>query len=62
MTHPIDDAVLELVRATDPEAVSRAFATRRRRELLEGDGKLFIVAADHPARGALGGNGERGEQ
>ncbi|GAB3402874.1 hypothetical protein GCM10027515_13110 [Schumannella luteola] len=42
------------LRATDPEAVSRAFATRRRRELLEGDGKLFIVAADHPARGALG--------
>ncbi|TPW73855.1 Cgl0159 family (beta/alpha)8-fold protein [Schumannella soli] len=42
------------LRATDPEAVSRAFATRRRRELLEGDGRLFIVAADHPARGALG--------
>ncbi|MCT2223187.1 class I fructose-bisphosphate aldolase [Microbacterium paraoxydans] len=28
--------------------------TRRRRELLGTDGKLFIVAADHPARGALG--------
>src|SRR5690606_18332777 len=26
---------------------------RRRRRLIQGDGRLFIVAADHPARGAL---------
>ncbi|WRH19103.1 aldolase [Microbacterium sp. JZ37] len=30
-----------------------AFAARRRRDVLRGDGRLFIVAADHPARGAL---------
>jgi DhnA family fructose-bisphosphate aldolase class Ia len=41
------------LRATDPSAISRALARRRRRELLRGDGRLFIVAADHPARGAL---------
>jgi DhnA family fructose-bisphosphate aldolase class Ia len=44
---------LRAVRATDPEAIGQALATRRRRELLGADGRLFIVAADHPARGAL---------
>ncbi|WP_136053854.1 deoxyribose-phosphate aldolase, partial [Microbacterium sp. K24] len=28
--------------------------SRRRRPLLGGDGRLFIIAADHPARGSLG--------
>ncbi|SFO90872.1 hypothetical protein SAMN05421810_101360 [Amycolatopsis arida] len=43
------------MRATDPAAVARAYAARRRRpSLLSGDGTLFLVAADHPARGALG--------
>ncbi|WP_180968900.1 Cgl0159 family (beta/alpha)8-fold protein [Microbacterium aurantiacum] len=41
-------------RATHPEAIAQAFATRRRRPLLRGDGRLFIIAADHPARGSLG--------
>lgn len=41
-------------RARNPEAIGRALAGRRRRDLLRGDGRLFIVAADHPARGALG--------
>jgi len=42
-------------RATDPGAVPTAYAGRRRREqLLAGDGTLFLVAADHPARGMLG--------
>lgn len=41
-------------RATDPGAIARAYAARRRRErLLSDTGTLFLVAADHPARGAL---------
>ena len=40
-------------RATDPEAALTALRTRRRRPLLT-DGRLFIVAADHTARGMLG--------
>lgn len=45
--------LLEL-RATDPEATARAYASRRRpAALLSQHGTLFLVAADHPARGAL---------
>ena len=44
---------LRSIRVGDPDAIAEAFATRKRRELLRGDGRLFIVAADHPARGAL---------
>src|SRR5258705_2270403 len=47
------DRVREL-RATRPEAIAEAAAARRRRPLLGADGRLMIVAADHPARGALG--------
>ncbi|AXB44390.1 Cgl0159 family (beta/alpha)8-fold protein [Amycolatopsis albispora] len=50
-------ALLRL-RATDPGAINRAYATRRRRELLSENGTLFLVAADHPARGALGVGGD----
>ncbi|WP_326569270.1 aldolase [Amycolatopsis rhabdoformis] len=47
------------VRATDPGAVKRAYAARRRRDnLLSDKGTLFLVAADHPARGALGVGGD----
>lgn len=45
---------LRTIRAEDPAAVARAHASRRRRPLLGENGRLFIVAADHPARGALG--------
>jgi len=46
-------------RATDPQAVAIAYATRRRRPTLLSDkGTLFLVAADHPARGALGVGGD----
>lgn len=45
-------ARLTEIRATDPEAVRKALAERRRRPLLE-RGSLFLVAADHPARGVL---------
>jgi hypothetical protein len=41
-------------RARRPRVIAEAAAARRRREFLLGDdGKLFIIAADHPARGAL---------
>nr|WP_246127759.1 aldolase [Amycolatopsis rhizosphaerae] len=47
------------VRANDPGAVRRAYATRKRRSrLLSEAGTLFLVAADHPARGALGVGGD----
>ncbi|MBN9612668.1 MAG: deoxyribose-phosphate aldolase, partial [Actinobacteria bacterium] len=46
-------ARLRELRAADPEAIGRALAARRRREVIRGDGRLFIVAADHPARGAV---------
>ena len=49
---------LRRLRATEPQAVAEAMATRRTRPLLAGDGRLFLVAADHPARGALGVGGD----
>jgi DhnA family fructose-bisphosphate aldolase class Ia len=44
---------LRSIRAAEPDAIPNALANRRRREVLRGDGRLLIVAADHPARGAL---------
>ena len=47
------------VRATDPGAVARAYAARRRPTgILSERGTLFLVAADHPARGALASGGD----
>ena len=46
------------VRSRDPEAIRRALAARcRRPAFLPGDGRLMLVAADHPARGALAAQG-----
>ncbi|WP_132150325.1 Cgl0159 family (beta/alpha)8-fold protein [Kribbella antiqua] len=42
------------VRVRHPERVAEAWQQRRTRELVGDDGRLLIVAADHPARGALG--------
>ena len=42
------------VRARHPEAIAEAAARRGRRPLIGDSGRLMIVAADHPARGALG--------
>ena len=53
----LDFAALRETRAANPSAVTEAFARRRRRNVIQGDGRLFIVAADHPARGALAVNG-----
>lgn len=52
-----DFARLRDLRAIDPASVGEGLATRRRRPVVRGDGRLFIVAADHPARGALGVGG-----
>ena len=49
---------LTRVRATRPEAVREAAQRRARRPLLGDTGRLMIVAADHPARGALGAGGD----
>ena len=56
-----DDRWAELlrVRVTDPGAVARAYAERRRPDrILSERGTLFLVAADHPARGALATGGD----
>jgi DhnA family fructose-bisphosphate aldolase class Ia len=49
---------LRELRATAPELVAVRAAQRRRRPLLGPDGRVMIVAADHPARGALGVRGQ----
>ncbi|MHB9857709.1 Cgl0159 family (beta/alpha)8-fold protein [Streptomyces sp. YIM S03343] len=51
MTISIPD--LPAVRARHPEAVTEAAARRARRPMIGASGRLMIVAADHPARGAL---------
>ncbi|MBA2388383.1 MAG: aldolase [Acidimicrobiia bacterium] len=42
------------VRVHEPASIAKAMAGRRRREQLTRDGALFIVAADHTARGMVG--------
>ncbi|KZX21665.1 deoxyribose-phosphate aldolase [Rathayibacter tanaceti] len=50
----LDFETLREIRTTAPETVLPRVRDRARRPLLADDGRLFIVAADHPARGALG--------
>ena len=50
-------AELRDMRARCPELIAARAAGRKRRPLLRADGRLMIVAADHPARGALGVRG-----
>ncbi|GAA2771230.1 Cgl0159 family (beta/alpha)8-fold protein [Nonomuraea dietziae] len=45
------------IRARHPERIAEAAAARRRRPLLAERDQLMIIAADHPARGALGVGG-----
>lgn len=45
---------LSRTRLEDPDAVSRAAATRRRHPGLVYGRQNFVIAADHPARGSLG--------
>ena len=48
-----DYAAVTEVRAADPGAVAKVWQARSTRPTVRGDGRLMIVAADHPARGAL---------
>lgn len=49
---------LRNTRALRPDAVAKALVERQRRPILRDDNRLFIVAADHPARGALSVGGK----
>ncbi|WP_406095888.1 deoxyribose-phosphate aldolase [Streptomyces sp. NBC_01013] len=44
-------------RARRPEAILEAAQRRSRRPMIQPSGRLMLVAADHPARGALGVRG-----
>jgi hypothetical protein len=46
-------ARLRSVRHGSPQDIAAGLAARARRPLVAGDGRLLIIAADHPARGAL---------
>lgn len=50
----LDFTRLRETRAARPGHLAEVFGGRARREVIRGDGRLFIVAADHPARGSLG--------
>ncbi|UYM06717.1 class I fructose-bisphosphate aldolase [Solicola gregarius] len=41
------------VRAREPERIGELFAARTRRARTPDDGRLMIIACDHPARGAI---------
>lgn len=59
--HLADEQWLRLLnlRATDPGAVTRGYAARKRPTgILSERGTLFLVAADHPARGSLASGGD----
>ncbi len=45
-------AKLREIRASAPHKISEVYAARRTRKVLTGE-QIFIIAADHPARGAL---------
>ena len=49
---------LNEIRTHDPQRIKRLLVARRRRELFGPDGKMMIIACDHPARGALGVGGK----
>ena len=51
MTQILD---LTEIRAREPGRIEEAWSRRSHRPLLGDDGRLLVVAADHPARGALG--------
>ncbi|WP_340378965.1 deoxyribose-phosphate aldolase [Streptomyces sp. SS7] len=55
----VDISEIVRLRAERPEAIAEAAARRPRRPLLGDNGRLMIVAADHPARGALGVGGDK---
>jgi hypothetical protein len=42
------------IRTREPRRIHDAWAARHRRPIVGPDGRLLVIAADHPARGALG--------
>jgi DhnA family fructose-bisphosphate aldolase class Ia len=50
-------ADLTEIRVREPGRIAAGWAARRRRPLVREDGRMLLVAADHPARGALGVRG-----
>lgn len=54
----LDFDKLRETRAANPEALTQAYQKRKRRDVIQGDGRLFIIAADHTARGALAVRGD----
>jgi hypothetical protein len=53
-------ADLTEIRVREPQRIAQAWATRARRPVVGDDGRLLLVAADHPARGALGVRADTG--
>jgi hypothetical protein len=51
-------AELNEIRSRDPQRIKQLLGARRKRELFGPDGKLMIIACDHPARGALSAAGK----
>jgi DhnA family fructose-bisphosphate aldolase class Ia len=49
---------LNEIRTRDPQRIKQLLAARRKRQLFGPDGKLMIIACDHPARGALSAAGK----
>jgi len=49
----LDFEKLRAIRAEKPARIAAKLAKRKTRSLLRGDNRLLIVAADHPARGAV---------
>src|SRR6476619_7196815 len=48
------------IRVREPQRIAQAWATSPRRPVVGDDGRLLRVAADHPARGALGVRADTG--
>ena len=48
---------LNEIRSRDPQRINQLLGARRKRELFGPEGKLMIIACDHPARGALSAAG-----
>jgi DhnA family fructose-bisphosphate aldolase class Ia len=54
----MDAAQLTEIRAREPGRIARSWQKRSRRPVVGDDGRLLLVAADHPARGSLGVRGD----
>ena len=48
---------LNEIRSRHPQRINQLLGARRKRELFGPEGKLMIIACDHPARGALSAAG-----